>query len=173
MNIKPILAAAALLCLSFTSFSQPKTKMTPLEYNDYLSSITDSLYSKGTKWGTKFAETKKGDQNFSKLKSLRKDISTFLILKKEEVKKFAAVGKGGEDLKRAMLNFMDYELDMVEIGFMPVENLTSSSTDKEIDAAMDNLISQSGKEGDVLKMVRAAQMAFAKENGFTLEEAEK
>ena len=38
---------------------------------------------------------------------------------------------------------------------------------------MDNLVSQSGKEGDVLKMVRAAQMAFAKENGFTLEEAEK
>jgi len=173
MNIKSMLAAAVLLCMSFAGFSQSKIKMTPLEYNDYLSSITDSLYSKGTKWGTKFSEIRKGDQDFSKLRPIRKDMATFIILKKEEVRKMAPIGKGGEKLKQAMINFMDYESDMLETAFMPLENLTASSTDKEIDDAINKLVSESDKEGDVLKMVRAAQMSFAENNGFTIEEPEE
>lgn len=172
MNFKPIFTAAALLYLSFTGYSQSKIKMTPLEYNDYLSYITDSLYSKGSRWGTKFTQIRDGNKDYSRLKPLRKDITEYIILKKEEVRKTAPVGKNGDAMKQAMLTFMEFELDMIETGFMPLENLDQSSSDKDVDAIINNLVEKANKEDSYLDKVHTAQKEFADTNGFKIETEE-
>jgi hypothetical protein len=147
--------------------------MDPIDYNNYLSSMTDSLYSKGEKWGTKFAAIKAGDRDFSKLKIYRKNISEFIILNKAEIKRMEPVGKSGEDLKHAVLSFMEYELEMIETAFMPIENLNASSTETEFQNAMNKLINESDREGDYVKMIRTAQSIYARDNGFTLDRDEE
>lgn len=170
MNSKLILTSIALLCLSLSGYGQSKLKMTPLEYNDYLSYITDSLYNKGMRWGTQLSEIRTGNKDYSRLKPFRKDITEYIILKKEEVRKTAPVGKKGESMKQAMITFMDFELDMIESAFMPLESLSASTSDKDVDMNINNLVEKADKENSYLSRVHAAQSEFADANGFKLEE---
>jgi hypothetical protein len=172
MKIKILLTITATLCLAINSFGQTKSKMTPLEYNDYLSATTDSLYKYGTEWGTALTNAMQdGQHNYAQLKTPRKKISDFITRKKTEITNKPPVGIGGEGMKQSMLSFLDYEFEMIDKSFIPFESIKNNATDAEIQTMIDKLTEETKGEAAVLKMVVAAQIAFGKQNGFEIEEA--
>lgn len=173
MKTKMIFSAILLACISLSAFAQSKQKITPIDYNDQMADITDSLYTMGKLWGEKFNEIYKGDNDYSKLATARKNLSAYILRTSERIKKQPAVGKGGEGLKSAVVSFLAFENKMIETAFMKMEKLTPSSTQQEIEAAFNNLTTEASKEAEVLKLVNAAQEAYGEQNGFTIETAEE
>jgi hypothetical protein len=173
MKTKMIFAAILLACLSLNASAQSKHKMTPIEYNNQMADITDSLYIIGQAWGVKFNEVFNGDKNFQSLATTRKGLSAFISRTSEKVRKQPAVGKGGEGLKSAVIGFLSFENKMIESAFMNIEKLTPASTQEEIEAAYNNLTAEASKEAEVLKLVNAAQEAYAAQNDFAIEVAEE
>jgi hypothetical protein len=173
MKTKMIFAAILLACLSLNASAQSKQKMTPIEYNDQMAAITDSLYIMGQAWGVKFNEIFNGDKNFSNLATTRKGLSAFISRTTEKLRKQPVVGKGGEGLKSAVISFLSFENKMIESAFTSIEKLTPTSTQEEIEAAYNNLTAEASKEAEVLKLVNAAQEAYAAQNDFTIEVAEE
>jgi len=154
----------------FSSFGQ-KAKMTPVQYNDYLTAITDSLYSYGTVWGEQLtAIMQNSPRDFSQLKDARQKIAGFISRKKTEVTKTPPVGKGGEGIKQSMLSFLDYEMGMINKAFIPFESTPADISDTAFQKLVTALTDQAQGEESVLKMVHAAQTAYAKENNFVLEQ---
>jgi hypothetical protein len=170
MKIKILLTIAATLCLGFYSFGQSKSKMTPLEYNDYLSATTDSLYKYGSDWGNILTTAIQSEQHdYTQLKAPRTVITNFIIRKKKEINNKPAIGVGGEGMKQSMLSFLDYEYGMIEKSFIPFESISRNASDADIQKMIDKLTEDTKGEESVLKMVAAAQTAFAKQNGFEIE----
>lgn len=171
MKTKMIFTSILLVCLSLSAFAQSKQKMTPIEYNDQMADITDSLYTMGKFWGEKFNEIYNGDKDYSKLSTARKSLTTYILRTTEKVKRQPPVGKGGEGLKSAVISFLNFENKMIENAFTKIEKLTASSTQAEVEAAYNHLTTEASKEEEVLKLVNAAQEAYGEQNGFAIEAA--
>jgi hypothetical protein len=150
---------------SFVStFKQPKTA---LELNDYMVSITDSLYNYGTAWGAQFGEAFKS-KDFSTLTAPRKNIEKFVDYKYAELNALKNIG-GSEKLKAAMLEFLIFEKKMIKEQFIPLEKLDKNTPDAAKQTAIATLVDASKSEEAVLAKVREEQNAYAKKNGFTIE----
>jgi len=169
MNMRICLLLLFAGLASFSSVAQKK-KMEPIEYNDRLAAITDTLYSLGMEWGTEFQQISASDKDYSKLGAYRKKIYDFADRKIAEVRKEAPVGKGGEVLKTAMLDFLAFEKNMVNNAFLPIEKMNAGSSQEAWDAALKKLTDDAETEGKILKKVNEAQEAFAQQNGFVIEE---
>lgn len=123
--------------------------------------------------GTAFQRITGEDKDYSQLAEYRLKILTFTVKKIAEVRREAPVGKDGEELKAAMLNFLIFEKNMVDNAFMPLEKLNAKSSQTEMDAAIQKLTADAEKEGDALKRINTAQESFSQQNGFTLEAADE
>lgn len=142
---------------------------TALEYSNKLVSITDSLHAKGTRWGqelVKGAETK----DFSKLAPIRTDLQSFISAKTDELIADKDV-HGSADLKKAMLDFLNYEQIMVETSFKPVEQLNSNSTPEDLNAVVERIKEASQKEDVLLDRTREVQREYAAKNHFSIKTA--
>jgi hypothetical protein len=169
MKIRFFSISLLLTCLLATDSFAQKGKLTPIDYNDKLAAITDSLYNMGVAWGTEFQNINSSDKNFSKLAPHRKKIIAFTSRKIEEVRRGPTAGKGADNLKAAMLQFLTFEKQMIETAFAPLEKLTSASSETEVNEAIKKLTAESEKEAEELKRVNEAQEKFGEMNGFTLE----
>jgi hypothetical protein len=154
--------------LGSASTSQAQT--TPLEFNDQLVSITDSLYKMGQKWGREFNNSYKAN-DFSLLTPPRLELERFVNRKIEEVKNMKDV-KNSKDLRTAMIEFLQFERAMCDSAFKAVEKLGKDAPSEKIKAAYANLQKFSEKEQGALQKVTIAQEAYAKANGFTIAPAE-
>jgi hypothetical protein len=172
MKTKMIFSSILLVCLSLNVFAQSKQKMTPVEYNDQMADITDSLFTMGKAWGTKFNDIYNGDKDYAKLGPVRKNLTAYIVRTADRIKKQPTVGKGGEGLKSAVISFLNFEHKMIESAFIKIEQLTPSSTQAEIEAAYNHLTAEASKEEEVLKLVNAAQEAYGAQNDFAIEAAE-
>ncbi|RQO31519.1 hypothetical protein DBR32_06060 [Taibaiella sp. KBW10] len=143
---------------------------TAIALNDYYVSITDSMYNYGVKWGEKFNVIYQGSKDFTALGAERKVLHQFIVRKQKELL-LHKDAYGSEDLRLAVLNFLFYEKKMLEEGFIPVEKLTKSSTEAEINKVIGNLTVLAEEESVEIKKVNEAQEAFAKKNGFAIEAA--
>ena len=144
---------------------------TPLEFNDNLVAITDSLYKKGQDWGEKFTAVR-DSKEFYKLAPQRKALEKFIDTKIAEISVMKDIS-GSENLRKAMVKFLLFEKDMIQRGFMPIEKLNSSSTQEQIDAALEKLTSLTEEENEALGNVNREQEAYAKKNGFTIESVDE
>jgi len=144
---------------------------TPLEFNDNLVAITDSLYNKGQAWGEKFVAVKESKE-FYKLAPQRKALQKFIDDKIAEVSVMKDIS-GSENLRKSMVTFLLFEKDMLQNAFIPIEKLNSTSTDEEIDNALAKLNSLTTEENEALAKVNTEQQAYAKKNGFTIESADE
>lgn len=152
-----IILATVLIISSTAGFAQ-----TPIEVNNKLVFIVDSLYAKGKTWGIKLKEvitTKK----FESLKEARTDISKKIA----DVKKMKDVN-GSAALQNAFLDFLLYEKNLVASAFIPFEKLTSASTDKELKAAGENLSKLGQDESEKMAEFQKVQQEYAAKNGFTI-----
>ena len=143
-----------------------KAQTTPLQFNDKIAYITDSLFKKGQQWGTKFNEAYQA-KNFASLKPTREAMERYITAKITEVQNMKDV-KNSKNLRMAMVSFLKFEKDMITRSFIPVESLKSTATENEVKAALDKMTEFSTQEAGELKKVSDAQEAYAKANGFTI-----
>lgn len=141
-----------------------------IAFNDDLTYITDSLYSKGQAWGKVFNKARESG-NYSSLKPLRVELGKYIDQQIIRVKNMQDV-QGSQDLMKAMIDFLNFEKTMVA-AFIPLEKLTANSPNEELNKALDNLTALAAKENDALQKVGDAQDAYAKKNGFTIEKPEE
>src|SRR5215213_2730549 len=153
-----------LLCLLVSAnlvFSQ-----TPIEFNNKLASVNDSLFIKGQEWGKKFKEVRAAKE-YSQLAPFRIDLESYISRKVVEVKQMKDVA-GSKEFREGMIDFLLFEKQMMKEGFIPVEKLNSSSTDEQVKVAIDNLIKLSKDETAKLEAFRKVQAAYAESNGFKI-----
>ena len=179
--MKPFLLS---LCLSLL-FALPATTLqaqsarTALEFNDQLTTITDSLYAYGQRWGRQYNEINKSrakevhnPMTFSSLKPYRQSMELFVDRSITQLKAMEDV-KNSKDLRVAMIGFMEYEKKMVTLAFKPIEQLKPTATTGELQTVLEQLKTYSKAENAELQKVAAAQEAYAKSNGFAIESAEE
>ncbi len=156
----------AFFCSSLHSSAQKPT--TALALNDYLVSITDSLYNAGQTWGEKFTAVYQ-TKEFALLQPLRVSMEKLIERKQLEVITLKDIG-GSEKLRLAMLDLLFFEARMVREGFLPIEKLNKQSSQDEINKAIELLTTVADTENEYLQKVRKAQDAYAAKNGFTIED---
>ncbi|WP_162902834.1 hypothetical protein [Taibaiella koreensis] len=172
MRTKPFLFAFLLCCFLGTMAFGQKKKLTPLQYNDQLAAVTDSLYSLGLEWGAQLQQIMEGSKNYGQLAAPRAKIAAFTEKKIAEIRRQPPVGTDGAQLKATVLDFLNFEKNMIETAFAPLEKLNSNTTQDEIDAAVKKLTDLASQEEEALKKVNVAQEAYGKSHGFELEPAE-
>lgn len=161
-----------MLTATVVAFSACKSdKKSALDFNNKLSAISDSLYTKGVGLGKKIQSGNiSGD--YSALANAGKDMAAYVTGKITEVKDMKDVG-GSEKFKQAMLDFLEYEKNICTEAIGPFTSLNASSTPEQKKAAMDNLISKSKEEEQVMMKVRDEQSKYAEKNGFKIEPKKK
>lgn len=163
---KKLRSAGIIVLLLFTLSLQAQKFESAIDYNDYLSSTTDTLYKLGEKWGSRFSEVKE-KREFEKLVPVRKEIQAFIERKKMEfllLKDF----KNSERLRLAMIEFLVFQGYMIEQGFMPFESISKTAADTVIDDYVKKLTTLSEGEGTMLQKVIKEQEAYAAKNGFRI-----
>lgn len=146
--------------------------LTPIQLNDKLTDITDSLYARGGEWGEQFKIAKEETRNFAALRPYRERLQVFIRRKIAEVAKMQDVNNS-KPLRMAMIDFLQFEMKMTTNAFLPVEKLKSSATDAEIEKVRQRIVRMSEGEAPQLNKVAAAQSAYAAENGFRIETEEE
>lgn len=171
--MKSTLRIIALCLLFFFSFQAVKAQKikTAIDYNDYLVSITDTLYQLGQQWGDQF-NTAYQSKDFKSLTPVRIKIEQFASRKFLEVTTMKDM-YGSEKLRAAMLEFLAFEKIMIAEHFTALEKLNSSSTDDEVKKGLEVLTTDSKSEAVALKRVNEAQREYAQKNGFTIEEPDE
>lgn len=158
------------LLMSISVFAQPSAKETDMaiEFNDYCAIITDSLHQFGGNWGeelSKALETK----NFKNLSQHQKKLSAFIDRKHAELSSKKLLPEM-EGLRKATLDFLNFEGALVKSSFLPFEKLNVSSSEQEIEKVTQQLIEASSLEEAKLNDLRMAQFRLAEHYGFTITE---
>jgi hypothetical protein len=162
-----ILTLALIFSHSLTFAQKPTTA---LDLNNYLADITDSLFTGGREWGSAMVKAKETG-NFSTLATSRKRLENFIERKRIDVVKMQDIN-GSEKLRLAMLDLLFIEAKMIKEAFLSFEKFNSQTTDADINKAIAYLQEKATDEAVFVNEVRKAQDAYARKNGFTIEEEE-
>lgn len=154
--------------LSASSWAGAQKITTAIQLNDYLASITDSLFMGGKEWGTAFSKANENG-SYSSIAAYRIKLEHFIEKKRIEVVTLKDIN-GSEKLRLAMLDFLSFEAKMIRQAFQPFEKFTRSTPPEDIQKAIASLQNTSAEEGAYLDEVRSAQIEYGKKNGFTIEE---
>jgi hypothetical protein len=158
-----------IVALSFTNHAKAQTFTSAVALNDYFATITDTLYQKGVAWGEVLGAGRKNKNDFSKLPAKRIDLENFLVRTKVSIKKMKDY-KGSEEYRKSILDFLEYESELLIEAFLPFEKLGKTPTDAAVDVVIQGLIKASEKEAAFLDKVRTTQAAYAEKNGFTIQQ---
>ena len=169
MSMKRALLIAAVLLSSFHIYAQ--TELTPIEFNDQLTSITDSLYARGKDWGNHFNEANQ-TKDFKSLRPYREDMVRFINSSISRITSMKDVNNS-KPLRMAMIGFLRFELTMATNAFQPLERFNASSSKANVTKAIKHISDLAKGENAQLAKVAAAQEQYAKENNFRIESAEE
>lgn len=166
-----ILSLLLLVTFIWAPAGHAQQKMTPVEFNDELVKVTETLYQLGTEWGTRFAAINGGEQkDFSQLAPLRQKLTDYIAGQNKAIKQLPNIGKGADAFKKVMLEFLVFENEMINSGFIPMEKLGAQSSEEAIQQATQKLTDLAGKEGAALDKVHKAQDQYAADNNFVIED---
>ena len=138
------------------------------DFNQKLFEISDTLNKKGTRIGTEVAMAV-NTRDFSKVDRINEELLAFIELKSAELKKPPNTA-GSEKLKAAMIEFLQFEKDMVSNYFVPLGKMNAATSDSAIQFAVDQMVEKSKDEGSYLQKVQVAQKEYARSNGFTVKD---
>ena len=144
-----------------------QTAKTPLEFNDELVKITNSLFSNGQEWGKAFNEAYKAG-NYTTMKPARERLQVFVDAQLKYVTALKDVNNS-KPLRQAFIDFLNFEKKMITEAFLPFESLPADVSREEIQKWAAKLKEYSAKESGVMSMVYEAQKRYAEENGFTIQ----
>lgn len=168
MRISLLLLLLLPVCLWTSSGHAQTNKMAPVDFNDELVKVTENLYELGRAWGTQFSAINSGDKDFSQLAPARRKLTDYISAELKAVKEMKNIGVGADKLKKAMLDFLVFEEEMIFQGFIPMEKLRKDTPKDEITKATQKLTELAGRENEVLENVNKAQEEYAAANGFTI-----
>ncbi|MGZ8537942.1 MAG: hypothetical protein ACXWV9_06725, partial [Flavisolibacter sp.] len=154
-----------ILCF-FLIVAQRGFSQTPIEFNNKLARITDSLFKKGQAWGAKFSEVHPVKE-YSKLAPYRQDMEVFLERNIKELKLMTDVS-GSKDFREGMIDFLSFEMQMAVTVFKPFEKLDNTSSTSDISNTIENLKKAAGTENARLQEYIKLQKAYALNNGFKI-----
>jgi hypothetical protein len=158
------------IIVSFFAISLPAASQTfekPIDFSNYIADCTDTLYDKGKRWGARInvaMQTKK----FDTLTSARIDGELYVQKKIKEFKVMKDL-KGSGPLRMAYISLLEFEAKLMRDAFIPFESFDATTSDKTLQDAIKNLTTIAALEEKELDKVRAAQLEYAKLNGFTIE----
>ncbi len=152
-----------------TQLKPTQPKLTPIELNDKFASLTDSLFKKGKEWGAAYNEAKESG-DYSGLRKYSNALVKFIKESQKMVAQTPDVG-GSQSYKQVMLDFLNYELGLIQSGFAPFEKFTKDTPKQEVEAALQKLSELAKDEGVQVENIQKAQDAYAAKNGFTIEAA--
>lgn len=141
---------------------------TPVQFNNQMCTITDSLYKKGQTWGTKLTEVIKESKEYDKLQPVRIGLLAYID---DETSKLNAMTdvNGSYQYRQAVLTYLQFEKQFVNNLLKPFELYTAQTTTEVIKEDINKLVAGAGQEKDYLEKVRVEQEAFAKANNFTIQ----
>lgn len=151
----------------FTPAFAQQTPTTALEMNNYFSSIIDSLYTKGYAWGLAL-HSADSLGNYAPMAALRKDLESSIDKYVKDLSNQKDIG-GSEDFRKAMIEFLHFERNLITNCFKPFEALTASSTQQDKDKLQAKLELDSKDEDAKLEKIRKVQNDYADKNGFVIQ----
>ncbi len=157
------IAIMVVMLFSISSYGQ-----TPLEFNDKMVAITDTLHKLNKAWRGKFIEIGSGSENFSELKKPRLEIEKYLDGKLKLLKGMKDQN-GSKDFRDAIIEYLQFEQNIYHTSYQPIEALNNTSKASEVTALSSNLSKNGKKENEYLDKIRLKQSEFAKRNGFGIE----
>ena len=143
-----------------------KKSLTPLQINQKFVGINDTLRSYGNEFAQKL-RTAMSTKDFSAVSGDRAKIEGFIKAKQSELNNMEDV-KGSGDFRKAMLKFLDFQMEMCKSMFDGADKLKADPSDEAINGFVNNLIEQGKEENGRLEEVRKTQQAFAKKNNITI-----
>jgi hypothetical protein len=167
--MKRLMFAAAVILCSIQMFAQ--STLTPIQFNDKLTDITEDLYARGQGWGKEFNKALES-KDFASLRNYRLSMTNFIDESIAKVKVMSDVNNS-KPLRMAMIDFLQYEKKMAVQAFQPFERFDASTSTDLIKKALEKLNELSKGEGAELDKVAKAQEQYAKENGFRIQTAEE
>lgn len=175
IEMKKLLTLTLIVCLfgllNVCQAQKSSKTLTAIEFSDYMSDITDSLYARGAAWGGQFNEAR-SSKDFSSLKPYRMAVDEFITRSLKSLRSMPDV-KNSAALRKSMISFLEFEHKMVVEGFTPIEKLQPASSDAEVANILSGLQKLAENESVELKKVAIEQEAYAKANGFTIESEEE
>jgi len=160
-----------LLVVMLLAISLTKAQTTPLQLNDDLASISDSLFAKGQNWGVTFNEAYKSG-NYILLKPVSGNMLSFINRKTTYVQNMKDI-KNSKPLRMAMLDLLAFEKKMVIEAFMPFELFTTTTPADKVQAALDSLKEKAVPENEIIKKLITEQEIYGAANGFKVGEETK
>lgn len=160
------------LILLLAGISTLKTygQKTPIQFNDEMVMITDSLYLKGTAWGAKVSEAIKGTRDFSILTPARVNMENFINMKIAKLNTMADVA-GSYQYRQAVITYLRFEKQFAGSLIRAFESFNAQTDNQTLQDAITKLTNGAQKEKDQLAAVNVVQEAYAKANNFTIEKA--
>ncbi len=139
--------------------------LSPVEFNNKLAAINDSLQIKGNQWDMQFEQAGK-TKDYTKLAGVRQSLEHFVDQKLTEVKSMKDV-KDSKAWREAILKLLMLEKGMIAKAYKPFEELGKNPAEAQRSAAMDNLNFYSSEQRLAMQQVTDAQEAYARSNGLT------
>lgn len=146
--------------------SRADAQKTPLEFNDYVASITDSLNTYGRAWGAG-VKTAFEENNYSKLAVRRQYLEKYIDREVARLTKMKDI-KNSKALREGMIAFLQFEKSTIVSSMKPFESANAGTSQEQKQKWIEELTAASSKEEAELAKVTAAQQAYAEANGFTL-----
>lgn len=129
-----------------------------------LSFINDSLFYYGKTWNDEL-KVAVNLSDYSKLKFIRQDLENYIDRKSEYIRNMEDVG-GSEELRKAELEYLAFEKQVVRSKFTPFEQFDTSTSAETLAAAYENLLSSMEDEKPKLENFQKQQEAYAEKNDF-------
>jgi len=145
-------------------------QMTPVEFNDHIFSISDSLSTMAHEWSGLLGMAVK-TKDFALLRPNREALEEYIntcIIEMTNMKEVS----NSKDLRMAMLGFLRFEKDLVTKGFSPIDKLPASTTNEEAQMEFKKITDMAKGESVELEKVRLAQEAYASSNHFNIKTKE-
>ena len=154
---------AMLLLCGTGSFAQ----QTAEEYNELMTNSTDSLYLLAATWVHACQDINGSKPDYSVLARPRRDMEQFLKKQVVRFKKPTDV-EGGDDMRKNLLAFYEFELKVVKEVFTPFEELKSNASDDEVAKCRDAFKAVAVQEKQYLLAYNKARQEFADKNNIEL-----
>ena len=166
-----ICVAILVVTLTIASSKTLYAQKTPLEMNDRIVSVTDSLFQLGQDWGNVANEAVK-TADYTILKTKRLALENYIARETAKLKVLKDL-KGSKELREITIAFLEFEKKIAMEGMRPFETLTATTSQEDVVNIVEKFKTLTADENKYLEKVSAAQDAYAKANGFTIETGEE
>lgn len=129
-----------------------------------IAAINDSLAEQGKIWGDEL-RIAVNTLDFSNMKKSREDLQVYVGEKIAQLKAMKPVANS-EELQKAELEFLEFELKMIDNHFVVFEGFNEFTTKEDLENAYFGILQYNELEQEKLKHIYDLREEYAEKNGF-------